>query len=171
MKRFLHNKILQAFTIAVGLFLVNNILLGAFVPRLPGGSATGITTMLAISWIGFHFKRPGLIPLVYLIYGLFGLPSHFFAGDNYYFTGILLLVLPALVFDIFLYFGQYKIVSFIVIFPLFVVCVKFSTQYFFYLKSGEWNFPAWKDGLLSLLFGYAGILFGFLIHRYLVKSK
>jgi hypothetical protein len=171
MKKFLRNKILLAFTVAIGLFLVNNILLGAFVPRMPGGSDTGLTTMLAISWISLHLKKPGIIPFIYLIYGLIGLPSHLAVGDSYYFAGILLLVLSAAVFDILLYFGRYKIASYILIFPLFVASTKFTTQYFFYLKSDEWAFPDLKDSLLSLLFGYGGIFFGYLIHNYLVKTK
>lgn len=171
MKKYLTNKLFLSITVAVGLFLVNNILLGAVVPRLPGGSATGVTTMLAIAWISLHLKKPGIIPFIFIVYGLIGLPSHLAMGDKYYFAGILLLVFPALIFDILLYFNQYSIVSYIFIFPLFVVCVKFSTQYFFYVKSGEWAYPGLKDMFLSLLFGYVGLLMGFLIQKNFAKTK
>jgi len=50
---------------SVGLFLLNNILLGAIVPRLPGGSATGITTLFVITWLSLKLKQFGVIPVVF----------------------------------------------------------------------------------------------------------
>jgi len=70
------NKILLVLGATIGLFLLNNILLGAIVPRLPGGSATGITTMFVITLLSLKLKQFGVIPVVFFIYGLIGLPSH-----------------------------------------------------------------------------------------------
>lgn len=156
---------------AIGLFFLNNILLGAIVPRLPGGSATGITTMFVITWLSLKLKQFGVIPIVFFIYGLIGLPSHLAVGDNAYFLAILFLVVSTLVFDLLLKLNKYKISSYFWAFPVLAILVKLSTLYFLFLNSGKWELPDLKDFGIDLLPGYAGIAIGCLTSKIGLKES
>lgn len=158
-------KYLLVFGAAIGLFVLNNILLGFIVPKLPGGSATGITSMLVITWLSLTLRKFGHIPVIYLIYGLIGLPSHLAVGDKMYLVAISLLVLSALIYDWVLYLKRYRIIAHIFAYPLFVILVNSSYQFLNFLNTGDWTFPDLKAFLLSFPFGYAGILLGYLLSR------
>jgi len=165
MKNQKRNNILLVLGSTVGLFLLNNILLGAIVPRLPGGSAIGITTMFVITWLSLKLKQFGVIPVVFLIYSLIGLPSHLAAGDTSYFFAIVLLVGSAIVFDILLNIKQYQLSGYVLAFPLLALMIKFSGQYLYFLDSGEWDFPNLQDLLFASLLGYTGIGIGYTIYQ------
>ena len=145
------------------LFFVNNILLGAIVPRLPGGSATGITSMLAVTWLSVKLKQFGVVPALYFLYGLIGLPSHLYAGDTSYFLAILFLAIPAVIFDFFLNLKHYQPLHYLWAFPMFVILVKASMQFLLFLESGIWTWPDLKDFFMALLLGYAGIGIGIVL--------
>jgi len=164
------NTIFLVFGTAVGLFTINNIFLGFLVPRLPGGSATGITSMLAITWLSLTLRRFGYIPVIYLIYGLIGLTSHMLVGDKMYLVVILLLTLSALIYDWVLSLKQYKITVYIFAFPLLVILVNASYQILNFLNTGDWTLPDFKGVFLSVPFGYAGILLGYLLSKKFPKA-
>jgi len=93
---------------AVSLFVLNNIILGAIVTRLPGGSAAGITTMFAITLASLVSRKPWAAVITYAIYGLIGLPSHLWAGDWHYLASISLVVAAGLAFDLAVLVGKRK---------------------------------------------------------------
>jgi len=85
--------------------------------------------------------------------------------DTAYFLAIILLIIPSVIFDFLLKLKQYQLTAFVWAIPVFVVLVKFSTQFLFFMNSGEWNLPDLKDTGLALVFGYAGSCGGYLVHR------
>lgn len=157
------NKIIQPYRFAVGaaiaLFILNNILLGTVVPRMPGGSASGITTMFVVTLVSLFTRRIESTPLVYLAYGLIGLPSHIAHGDWAYFTILLSLLIPATVFSLILHRLHYRPLAYFAAFPvhrLLIQGISSGLMYFFY---GQ-NPIAHMDALtfaLSFLSGYGGI--------------
>jgi len=162
---------LIVFGAAIALFVLNNILLGFIVPKLPGGSATGITSMFVVTWLSLTFRKFGHIPVIYLIYGLIGLPSHLAVGDKMYLVAILLLVLSALIYDWVLYLNHYRIPAYIFAYPLLVILVNSLYQFLNFLNAGDWTFPDLKAFLLSFPFGYAGILLGYLLSGKFSKTE
>lgn len=171
MKNKKRNNILIVLGTTFGLFLLNNILLGFIVPKLPGGSATGITTMFVITWLSLKLKQFGVIPVVFLIYGLIGLPSHLAVGDNAYVLAILLLVIPTLIYDWILHLKQYKFFAYLWVFPILVALVKFSTQFLYFINSSNWQFPNFEDYFMALLLGYTGIIAGYSVFKIQENKK
>ena len=156
---------------AASLFILNNIMLGFIIPRLPGGSSTGISSMFVLTLISLYFKRFGNIPIIYLFYGLFGLISHLLAGDSMYLLAILFLVLSALVYDLLLYFGKYHVLANLYALPVFIVIENIAMQVLGYIGSGHWNFPKMDGFLMNLVYGFAGIGIAFIVHRIFERKK
>jgi hypothetical protein len=146
------------------LFILNNIILGSIIPRLPGGSAFGITTMFTITFISLTIRRFGYIPIVYSIYGSLGIPSHLLMGDWSYLLLIILLVVSAAIFDWFLYKYNYRLLSFFIAFPFFIVLTNIMNFAFVYLIKRENPILDIKiqTFTLSLLLGYLGIVLAYL---------
>lgn len=158
---------------ALALFIVNNFILGAVVPRLPGGSSNGITTMFFVTFVSLILKRFGGIPILYLVYGCVGLPSHLLAGDWFYLVIVLLLILSSVLFDWLLKIQRYRIKAYVLSFPVFAVLMQVIYVAHSHLISGyQINFSSSVyTVLMSLLLGYSGMILAFIFHRRFAKSK
>lgn len=152
---------------AILLFLINNIFLGSIVPRMPGGSATGITTMFVITFLGLLVRQVGFIPLLYLIYGLIGLTSHLLKGDLLYLLIIILMVITALIYDWLLCLNGYRFKAQIFLFPVFFVMTQASSIGISFILKGEeaiYNFQ-FNIIAIALLLGYLGIIIAFICFK------
>jgi hypothetical protein len=157
---------------AAALFVLNNLILGAVVPRLPGGSSNGITTMFVVTFVSLTIKRIDCIPLIYFIYALIGLPSHLFIGDWLYLVSILLLLVSAVIFNWLLNKLDYRITSYIIALPVFVIVLQAVNLIYLYFVNGQ-NPILHIDiysVFLSLLMGYGGILTAFVFFNFM-RSK
>ncbi len=150
---------------AAALFLLNNILLGSIIPRMPGGSALGITTIFMIALASLLIKRFGCITLIYLVYGFIGLPSHLWQGDVNYLSIIFLLIVSAIVFDAILYFNKYRISSYIISLPIFALIMQLAHAIFAYFAENKIVALDWKSTILSIMIGYLAITLAYLIHE------
>lgn len=158
---------------SVVLFLINNILLGRFIPTMPGGSTTGITTMFVITLLGFVAKSKGYIPLLYLIYGAIGLISHLLVGDWMYLISIALVVLSAAIYDWLLNVGKYVLRVHLLAFPLFYFLSQLNSIVFFYLSNPlQFTFQFHFTSIVyALLLGYSGLLIAFVSYKYTKLNK
>jgi len=162
-----NKKLVFTVIVAFILFFVNNILLGSIVPRMPGGSATGITTMFAVTCLGLIVRQPGYIPLLFFVYGLIGLPSHLFIGDWLYLLIIFLMILCALIYDWILSMLKYSLKAHLVAFPLFFIMTQICSMG----MSGSFNGKElhlnieYNTIVNSLLLGYSGIFLAYACSR------
>lgn len=156
---------LFVFGASVILFITNNIIFGRIIPRLPGGSAFGITTMFTITLVSFILKRFGCIPIMYFTYSLIGIPSHLIANDWSYLVLVLLLVVSAFIFDWLLYKKNYQISSYYIALPIFMVLTKVMNFIFVYFFKGERPIIELKieTMILSLVLGYIGITLAYIL--------
>jgi hypothetical protein len=154
-------KLVFTVIVAFVLFFTNNILLGSIVPRMPGGSATGITTMFFITCLGLIVRQIGYIPLLFLIYGLIGLPSHLFIGDWLYLLIIFLMILCALIYDWILSMLKYSLKGHLTAFPLFFILTQICSMG----MSNSFLNIEYNIIVYSLLLGYSGILLAFACYR------
>lgn len=158
---------------ALALFIVNNLLLGAVVPRLPGGSSCGVTTMFFVTFVSLILKRFGGIPILYLVYGCVGLPSHLLTGDWLYLAIVVLLILSSILFDWLLKIQRYRIRAYVLSFPVFAVLIQvIYVAHSHFINGYQINFSSSVyTVLMSLLLGYAGMILAFIFHRRFAKYK
>ncbi|WP_410509418.1 hypothetical protein RSJ42_04115 [Methanosarcina hadiensis] len=154
---------------AVVLFIVNNIFLGAFLSKMPGGSAAGITTIYVISLVSLVIRKFKSVTMVYMVYGCIGILSHLMVGDWIYIPKVAVVIIIAVIFDFFLHESSYRITSFIFGFALFVFLLNLADYGLSYLF-GYFTKPVnIKDMILSLVCGYAGIICAFATYNHLQK--
>lgn len=158
---------------AVALFALNNLVLGAVVPRLPGGSSSGITTMFFVTLVSIIIKRLGGIPILYLVYGCIGLPSHLLAGDWNYIIVIFLLVLSSILFDCLLSIQSYSIKAYVLCLPAFVILMQMVYPVYIFIVD-EHNFIFNPDAytiIKSLLLAYSGMILAVIFYKQFAKNK
>ena len=160
-------------SISIVLFIVNNIILGSVIPRLPGGSATGITTMFSVTFVSLVIKRIWCIPMVYFIYGSIGLISHLMVGDWLYLYAILAIILISAIYNWMIHRYDYNIVTYIVIFPVFMILLQYLYIAILHLAKNQdlaMNIDLYSI-FLSLLYGYGGIILAYISYFNLNKCS
>ncbi|WP_370574550.1 hypothetical protein [Methanomethylovorans sp.] len=155
---------------AVALFIVNNIFLSVFLSKMPGGSAAGITTIYVISLMSLIIRKFKVVTLIFIIYGSIGLLSHILVGDWIYIPKVAIVIMIAALFDILLHKGSYRAPSFIFGFALFIVLLNATDYGLSYLLENFVKTVNIKDMILSLAYGYAGIIFAFATYE-LIRNK
>ncbi len=157
--RATRQRLLFVLCIAVSLFLLNNILLGSIVPRLPGGSSYGTTTMFAATVVGMALQKSGHIPIMFLVYGLLGLPSHLFVGDRLYPVSMLLWIFCAVIFDQLVKRQGYSFRGYLISFPFFALLYRLIHFAYLYLVGVADPFATFRISTegMALVLGYAGI--------------
>jgi hypothetical protein len=152
---------------SIGLFILNNFVLGAYVSRYLGGSDAGLTSMVFITFAVLSVRKQGAIPLVYATYGAIGAVSHLMAGDTGYLLAIALLAGCGFVFNWFLHKRDYAPVAFVVAFPVFVILLRASIPAARSIIGAA--FPSWNQLLgktaLTVVLGYLGMLAGFVAYK------
>jgi hypothetical protein len=152
---------------SIGLFFLNNFVLGAYVSRYLGGSDAGLTSMAFITFAVLSVRKKGAIPLVYATYGAIGAVSHLLAGDTGYLLTIALLADCGFVFNWFLHQRGYAPGAFIVAFPIFVILLRASVPAARSIIGAA--FPSWNQLLgktaLTVVLGYLGMLAGFVVYK------
>lgn len=155
---------------AVVLFIVNNIFLGAFLSKMPGGSAAGITTIYVISLVSLVIRKFKSVTMVYMIYGSIGILSHIMVGDWIYIPKVAIVIIIAAIFDFFLHENSYRITSFIFGFALFVFLLNLADYGFSYMIGNFAKPVEIKDIIISLACGYAGIICAFATYE-LIRDR
>ncbi len=168
----LNKPYLFAFVAALALFILNNFILGAIVPRLPGGSATGITAAFIVTFSVLKTQRFGVISVIFSIYGLIGIPSHLATGDFYYLWIVLSLVVSALAFDVVVFFSKFQKWGLILGYLIFVFGLNFiNAGLQFFIKNQHPMFDLKNTGL-GLFLGFSGMLLAYLVHlKFRFKKK
>ncbi len=150
---------------AIGLFLLNNVILAAIVPSIPGGMATGITTIFVLALLALTTRVFGTVSIIYLISGLLGVFSQLPAGSQLELPGVFLLVFAGFTLDWVLYLNKYHIISLVIAYPLFSLLVNlFFMAYSYHVNHQPPAFDT-TDFIFSLLLGYAGIILAHAIYR------
>ena len=155
---------------ALVLFIVNNIFLSVFLSRMPGGSAAGITTIYVISLVSLVIRKFKVITIVFIIYGFIGILSHIMVGDWIYIPKVVIVIMIATLFDFLLHESGYRATSFIFGFVVFVFLLTITDYGFSYLFENFTRTINIKDIILSLAYGYAGIIFAFATYE-LIRNK
>lgn len=154
---------------AVVLFIVNNIFLSTFLSKMPGGSATGITTIYVISLVSLVIRKFKSVTMVYMVYGSIGILSHIMVGDWIYIPKVAIVIIIAAIFDFSLHESSYRITSFIFGFALFVFLLNLADYGFSYIIGNFAKPVDIKDIIISLACGYAGIICAFATYDHLQK--
>ena len=155
---------------ALVLFIVNNVFLSIFLSKMPGGSAAGITTIYVISVVSLVIRKFRSITLVFIIYGSIGILSHIMVEDWIYIPKVAIVIMIAALFDFILHKKSYGATSFIFGFAIFVFLLNVTEYSFSYLFEDFAKPMNIKDIILSLAYGYIGIMFAFATYE-LIKNK
>jgi hypothetical protein len=158
---------------AVVLFIINNIILGSIVPKLPGGSAFGITTMFTLVFVSLTVKKSGSVPIIYIVYGFIGAVSHLSVGDWMYVLFITALVLSAAGFAWFLNKFNYRLWTYFTGLPFFIIITRILNFAIIYFVKDQTAVPDTniQTLALALLMGYSGIVLGYLVIMKLPLGK
>ncbi|MBI5065391.1 hypothetical protein HZA97_04075 [Candidatus Woesearchaeota archaeon] len=161
------------------LFIVN-FSMGAgiiAVTGIPGGSAfiTGITNLIVITFVALTLKKVGSLTLLYFIYGIIALPTPMAGGPPGFMLKIPLLALSAFLFEIVMYFSNYKKIGFILGLPVFTI-FGFATYLLTYWFLGMPEFDKMYSAFLALavifiVLGYIGMWLGFIVHNRLKNKR
>ncbi len=162
------------------LLFVFNFTLGAgiiAVTGIPGGSAliTGITNLIVITFVALTLKRVGSLTLLYFVYGIIALPTHMAGGPPGFIWKIPLLVISAFLFEILLYFSNYKKIGFIIGLPIFTI-FGFGTYLLTYWLLGMPEFEKLSTTLhiifiMFTILGYIGMWLGFILYNRLKNKR
>jgi hypothetical protein len=155
---------------ALVLFIVNNVFLSILLSKMPGGSAAGITTIYVISLVSLVIRKFKSITMVFIIYGSIGILSHIMVGDWIYIPKVAIVIMIAALFDFILHKNSYRATSFIFGFAIFIFLLNISDYSFSYLFEDFAKPMNIKDMILSLAYGYIGIIFAFATYE-LIKNK
>jgi hypothetical protein len=155
---------------ALVLFIVNNVFLSIFLSKMPGGSAAGITTVYVISLVSLVIRKFKSVTMVFIIYGSIGILSHIMVGDWIYIPKVAIVIMIAALFDFLLHESSYRATSFIFGFAIFVFLLNVTDYGFSYLFENFAKPMNIKDVILSLAYGYAGIIFAFATYE-LIRNK
>jgi len=164
----------QLFLIIVAtmiLFILNNIILGSVIPRMPGGSATGVTTMFIVTFVSLTIKKNWCIPMVYFIYGSIGLISHLLIDDWFYLFIILSITVISVIFNWVIHWYKYNITAYIIFFPVFVIILQFVNSGLLYIAKGQNLVMNLHATVLAIIFGYAGIMLAYISFKKLNDHK
>jgi hypothetical protein len=133
---------------------------------MPGGSASGITTMFTVTFVSLAIKRIWSMPMVYGIYGIIGLISHLLVGDWLYMPMILSVVMLSLFYNWIVHKYHYSIAAYLILLPLYVIILQYLNFIFFYLVNNQKaEFIINPNSVfLSALFGCTGIILAYLCY-------
>jgi hypothetical protein len=155
---------------ALVLFIMNNVFLSIFLSKMPGGSAAGITTVYVISLVSLVIRKSNSITMVFIIYGSIGILSHIMVGDWMYIPKVAIVIMIAALFDFLLHESNYRATSFFFGFAMFVFLLNLANYGFLYLFDNFAKPMNINDIILSLTYGYAGIIFAFATYE-LIRHK
>jgi hypothetical protein len=145
------------------LFILNNIIFARLNQYL-GGSATGLFTIAAATFLALRVRKRWVLPAMFSIYSLFALPSHLLVGDNRYLIAAAPIVLSSSVFSLILHWDS-RMRGLTIGFLAFWTLVQSSDAVLRVLSGEAMQFPS----IVSIVPGGLGVCIGKFLHSKIAK--